>query len=830
LPGGLLASLSPGTAALRERLLPAQPEVAGGGEMAAAGAGPLSLYPHGTRQQALQLLAVLAVFTLARAQVPAGPGLRRLAWAALANGALLALFALAQALAAPPGTIYGTRHQGAAFGPFYNRNHFPFYMNMCIGLGLGLLLGRVGGARRARGRKAHGEGRPASQGDPRPRPLLQNTAALWISFALGLMITSVVFSLSRGGLLSLVFAAVVCLGVKCWQSPRSLRLGAVLLPVLLALALGAWLGFDRVKARLATLTGDEMLRGDRAVLIPRCLPMIRAFPVLGTGYGAFPYVERLYRTDASDAGWVFLHAHNDYLEALAEGGVVRLGLSLVALGLVLGCAVRACRRHAGQPAGGLALGGLFAIAAVAAHSAVDFGLHIPAVALLATLVAALLCGLGDPARETAAPGATWPEDEAANYYCLRLWGVAPVAGAAGLILVALVLAGEGWRAAAADRLQLAAARLQDSNDIPAIERQIGYLEGAAQLVPSDARLQYQLGQAHAGVYEILTRRLKSREGTATGVGAILGLAPGASCAGVACDHWTATVPWLVATRAREARARQVEKELADPHRAAALRHYLLARDACPVMPKPHLGIAWYAAGLEAAGLEKADPRRAYLERAKSLSPGEPEIWFRCGALEYDTQAYDQAWKSWRRCLELADDRLASILAKARLLLSAEEIAANVLPDRPGVLLAAATRPDLGVHKAARRVFLRRALVCLETRPAPLEPAELRTKALVHKALGQMAQADIAAWPAEAVPHLVQKARDQMAQAEATYRQLLTEGHGEATDRCDFARFLYDQGRLAEARRELLIVLAQQPTHATARELLTVVTNDMVRGK
>jgi tetratricopeptide (TPR) repeat protein len=379
--------------------------------------------------------------------------------------------------------------------------------------------------------------------------------------------------------------------------------------------------------------------------------------------------------------------------------------------------------------------------------------------------------------------------------------VAPVVGAVGLILLALVLAGEGRRAAAVDRLRAAAERQQDSKDLPATERWIGYLEGAARLQPSDARLQYQLGEAHADLYEMLTRRLQDREWTITGVGAILGLAPGAAGAGVAGDPWTATLPWLAAANAREVRARRVEKGLADQYRAPALRHYLLARDACPVMPKPHLGIARYA-----AGLEKANPPGAYLERAKFLSPGEPEIWFECGVLEYNAQVYDQAWKSWRRCLELADDHLAPILAGAGALLSAEEIVAKVLPDRPDVLFAAASRPYPGLDEAARRVFLRRALVCLETRPGPLQPPDLRTKVKVHKALGQAAQ------------------------AEATYRQLLGEGPGEAADRCDYARFLYDQGRLGEARRELLVALAREPGYGPAREFLVVVSNELARPR
>src|SRR5947209_4109707 len=83
LPAALRQLLCPGGEELRGRLLPARPEAGAG----AGAGGCLSLYPHGTRRQAAQLLAALAVFALARS-LASPAALWRLAAAALANGAL----------------------------------------------------------------------------------------------------------------------------------------------------------------------------------------------------------------------------------------------------------------------------------------------------------------------------------------------------------------------------------------------------------------------------------------------------------------------------------------------------------------------------------------------------------------------------------------------------------------------------------------------------------------------------------------------------------------------------------------------------------------------
>src|SRR4029077_11502053 len=112
LPRDLLAALSPATERLYERLLPDQAEVlpsnAGRSAVPFPAGSTLRLYPGATQHELLKLLAVFLLFAVVRNNVASPGALRRLSLAAVANGALLSVFALVQFFTAPHNTVYWT--------------------------------------------------------------------------------------------------------------------------------------------------------------------------------------------------------------------------------------------------------------------------------------------------------------------------------------------------------------------------------------------------------------------------------------------------------------------------------------------------------------------------------------------------------------------------------------------------------------------------------------------------------------------------------------------------------------------------------------------------
>ncbi|MFL5341739.1 MAG: O-antigen ligase family protein, partial [Gemmataceae bacterium] len=322
LPSSVLSVAAPETRSLLHDLLPTVPETLPGDVPSAAAADrPLSLYSGATRDFLIQILAVFLIYVVVRQQLASAATLRRLAWACLLNGVALALFALCQAFSSPPNVVYGAfRVDGAVFGPFICRNHFPFYMHLCIGLGVGLLRPESPpDKRRARPRGSFEPGEVLAA--------LQSPRALGVLLALGLMLAASAYSLSRGGVLAQFAALVISAGVW-WRSKVQPRgwLGAAAAAVLLAMLLGAWFGLTPLEDRLATLADSDQLNNSRGQLWRNVLPLARRFPLVGTGNGTFAFVEPMTR-DQPRTGVMFVHefAHNEYLEALIEGGVIRLG-------------------------------------------------------------------------------------------------------------------------------------------------------------------------------------------------------------------------------------------------------------------------------------------------------------------------------------------------------------------------------------------------------------------------------------------------------------------------------------------------------------------------
>jgi O-antigen ligase len=737
LPRPVLGGVSPTTTRLYSELIPPQAELLPNGERGPAAFPPagttLSLYPGATRRELGRLLAVFLVFAAVRNNIASPAALRRLCVVAVVNGTALSLFALFQLFTSPRNTLYWSYESlGQVFGPFINRNHFSFYVNLCIGLGVGLLVSR----RAASPATAPDETTATAPDSPWLAPrgaLWHDPTAVWICAALAIMVSTVLFSLSRGGVLALGAGMVVYTLTYMLRRPRSYRLGAALAVGAAALALASWFGLGLIMARLGTLWGGQALE-NRLPVWSRVLPAAGAFPVCGTGLGTFRYVEPMYRSEGQEGDLVWDHAHNDYLELLVEGGAVALALAVFAVGAVFFLGFRAARRHKGSAAGGLALGCLIAFTTLVVHSFGEFGIHVPAITLLAAILCAHLCSLGASQGE----------------YRVRLGGVAPATGAAACLALALLLGTAGWKAHRVERLRLAAAQAA-GKDGPGLRRRIACLARAASLAPDDAELQFDLGYARALEFE------------------------------------------------RQKDSPRWDKEAALLNLTQALRNYLLARDACPLLAEVQMGLATYA-----DRMKRADVRATYLGRVKLLAPGDPESWYLCGLQELEAREPERAWASWRRSLELSETYLIQIAVRSARILGPQKMLAMVLPDRPDVLLAAASRlyPEAGAR--GRRPFLDKALRLLEAKPEPLALKDLYLKAQLQKALGQKAR------------------------AVADYRALLAREPEQVAWRFELARFLYDLGRLRESRRELLIILAYEPKHSSARELLKIVTDEITR--
>jgi O-antigen ligase len=139
----------------------------------------------------------------------------------------------------------------------------------------------------------------------------------------------------------------------------------------------------------------------------------RLQPVIGTGSGTYLFYGRQFRAESTNKDPVY--AHNDYLQLLAEYGLLGAGAFLIFFGTHLYNGWRNFQRLGPKRvvvstrllsnALALQVAALSAIIACVVHSIVDFNLHIPANALLVAFVFGLIANPGI-SRENQQPAVT----------------------------------------------------------------------------------------------------------------------------------------------------------------------------------------------------------------------------------------------------------------------------------------------------------------------------------------------------------------------------------------------------------------------------------------
>jgi O-antigen ligase len=200
-------------------------------------------------------------------------------------------------------------------------------------------------------------------------------------------IAALFLSGSRGGIVSFGTELAVLTLILALRGTKGKRLIAGAAILVGALLLVAWLGMGQIMTRLSSLRSVEVTEAKRASMYRDTWRIFLDHPWWGTGLGTLQIVYPPYETLYD--GKVVNHTHNDYLEALAETGL----LGGVCCAWFLAVLARAAWRQVREPhssfAGTLQLSGLVACSGFLTHSLVDFNLHIPANALLFLLMAHL---------------------------------------------------------------------------------------------------------------------------------------------------------------------------------------------------------------------------------------------------------------------------------------------------------------------------------------------------------------------------------------------------------------------------------------------------------
>jgi O-antigen ligase len=323
----------------------------------------ISVEPYLTQLATIHFLALCIFFAAFAAFTDSYKRLTKVVYLIIGFGFLFAFFAILQSFLSP-GKIYGIYEVPYAvpFGSFVNRHNFAAYMEMTIAVPLGLLF--VG----------------AVEKDKR---------LLFIT-AVGLMGIALLLSGSRGGLVALVAEIVLLVIITTQNRSRGhLILKAILAILLVAVIVaGAVLiGGESSLTRVAETASSDDISSDRIHIWTVTLDVIRANLPFGAGLGAFGMA---YTPHDSLNGMARVEqAHNDYLEVLANAGVVGLLIGMAFLFLFFRTALKNIKTL-NLYRRGVAVGAFAGCFAILVHSLFDFVLHITAVMLMFLTLLTLL--------------------------------------------------------------------------------------------------------------------------------------------------------------------------------------------------------------------------------------------------------------------------------------------------------------------------------------------------------------------------------------------------------------------------------------------------------
>ncbi|MGB9734885.1 MAG: O-antigen ligase family protein [bacterium] len=204
---------------------------------------------------------------------------------------------------------------------------------------------------------------------------------LWL-VSLLLLIIGFLFSVSRGAYISLVMAIALSVFVFAWLGVYNKKLAIVLF--LTSIAVGAFIVTlypfeNKIFSNLFILSASQRLG-----IWYGSLRMFLEHPVLGFGIGT--YEDAFHRFRPSDILYLVNHAHNVFIEAADETGIVGSGLLLWIISAWLYIIIKNAKRTSSNLKRVILWAGFASTLFLIFHNFIDFGILVPSNAISAIIL------------------------------------------------------------------------------------------------------------------------------------------------------------------------------------------------------------------------------------------------------------------------------------------------------------------------------------------------------------------------------------------------------------------------------------------------------------
>ncbi len=337
----------------------------------------LSLAPYATRFAIVQLIVYFVFLAASLTFINTPKRLRYVVLTIIIFSSLMAFYGILQRLANLEG-IYGARlpEQAVSFASLVNGHHFAAFMEMTVGLTLGLLFGEA---------------------TKKDKKFLLVIASVIMGMA-------IVFTSSRGGMIGFLGVISFIVTANLLKKPatendseienkRNYRRNFAFVAGGLALILGLFgavifLGGDESLLRGVGLENnqDDFTNG-RIHFWQVAWQIFLDHPILGAGLDAFGTVFTRY--DTWNGIYRVEQAHNDYLQILADAGVVGFACVAAFIYLLFKRSIGVITKATDGFQQNVAIGALAGCLGILIHSFFDFPLRTPSNALFFLMLTAL---------------------------------------------------------------------------------------------------------------------------------------------------------------------------------------------------------------------------------------------------------------------------------------------------------------------------------------------------------------------------------------------------------------------------------------------------------
>ena len=350
-------------------------------------------------QAAVVALALIVLFVALSSLLRREQGFATAILYAVASvGLLEGIYGLLQIMNPGIGILWLPLKSQAAHGTIIYKNQYAALMNICWPMAVAAALVAIDPSP-GKDAAEHENRIPAARRLARFLANLRPQVPIFF-FAAGIAILAVLFSLSRGGILSMLVVSILL----CIFLPLSWRLKLVSMTVFAAFigAYGSLLGLEGIVARFG---GIEHSGSARLQIYQASLPMLFDHWLTGTGFDSFKLLSGVY-LKAFTENVLFDRVHSDYLELAIELGLPAAALFFgwIAVGVVLTGRRLSGVRVADDDARKRRIVGAAAFCALLGflvHGTVDFGWRLTVNMVYAvTLLALISWALTDPTEQS----------------------------------------------------------------------------------------------------------------------------------------------------------------------------------------------------------------------------------------------------------------------------------------------------------------------------------------------------------------------------------------------------------------------------------------------